>query len=424
MNHDSLSLITKTALLKFSKLSKKGKPKDSEWTVLSSVFLINEEKPSDFHIVSLATGTKCLDGDTRRRSLPGTLLHDSHAEVLARRGLIFWILGQIELESKGAKSNFISKCSDGKYEWIRKWRIGMLSTHLPCGDATIFVKPSEDGGDPSEPERKRRKLDMNSTGAKTVTCDENEEGDLNRTGAKIVTCDEAWGVDLNRTGAKIVTCDEAGEGDPGLPGLGYHRVGGLRTKPGRGERTLSLSCSDKILKWNILGIQGSLCSHLLRDSVYLDCFVIVGNTFNKSSLQRAFYHRVTMKKSDSMRVHVNEIYHVLGDFLYSKSEARATPSPDSVVWVEGGEAGLHEALTSGHKQGWSTKKLDNPKSWSSLCQRNLCRKFLTILECKLGLCYGELKASSPQHNLKKQIKFDLMKKWPMKGQSDFVINSL
>ena len=40
--------------------------------------------------------------------------------------------------------------------------------------------------------------------------------------------------------------------------------------------------------------------------------------------------------------------------------------------------GEREALTEGHKQGWSRKKLDNPKSWSMLCQRNLTKKFLEV----------------------------------------------
>lgn len=47
----------------------------------------------------------------------------------------------------------------------------MLSTHLPCGDATIFVKPSDNAEDECEPECKRQKLDMNRTGAKVVTSD-------------------------------------------------------------------------------------------------------------------------------------------------------------------------------------------------------------------------------------------------------------
>jgi hypothetical protein len=66
------------------------------------------------------------------------------------------------------------------------------------------------------------------------------------------TAGDEFGLDLNRTGAKCVAGEAA---DPQQPGTTYHRCGALRTKPGRGDRTLSLSCSDKILKWTQLGCQ-------------------------------------------------------------------------------------------------------------------------------------------------------------------------
>ena len=42
--------------------------------------------------IQSSSGTKCLSGPDRiRAKMPGVLLNDCHAEVLARRGLIFWI---------------------------------------------------------------------------------------------------------------------------------------------------------------------------------------------------------------------------------------------------------------------------------------------------------------------------------------------
>lgn len=55
----------------------------------------------------------------------------------------------------------------------------------------------------------------------------------------------------------------------------YSLYGVLRTKPGRADSppTRSMSCSDKIASWNLLGIQGALASRFLLP-VYIDTIVI------------------------------------------------------------------------------------------------------------------------------------------------------
>jgi len=65
---------------------------------------------------------------------------------------------------------------------------------------------------------------------------------------------------------------EAGQA-ASLPGACHHRVGSLSTKPGRGPAASSMSCSDKISRWNALGMQGGLLA-LLIAPVYLDAIVL------------------------------------------------------------------------------------------------------------------------------------------------------
>ena len=369
MTGDLSQLIVEKCFEKYRKLPKKGKPKDTEWTVLSCLAVVKAE--GDITVVSLATGTKCLDGVTRKNCLSGTLLHDSHAEILARRGFLLWLLHQIDL-AQSDKSQYIQKSGGGGFVLSAEYRVVMVSTCTPCGDASIFIKET------AEPHQKKPRLDLSRTGAKPV----------------------------------VTGCD------PLEPGLGYHTTGHLRTKPGRGERTLSLSCSDKILKWNLLGLQGGLLSFLLTDNIYLDSFIIADRTFSPDSMERAFYGR-----ADCREVNKPSLVQVNLQFEGSKSSARLNPSPDSVVWV-GVEGGRLEAVTEGHRQGWSAKKLDNSKSWSMLCQRNIAKAFIQLYQGKPYSTYEELKKQSRYFSAKKSLEVEILQSWPVKSVSAFSLDNL
>ena len=94
--------------------------------------------------------------------------------------------------------------------------------------------------------------------------------------------------DIHRTGAK---CVPTGSQDPLDSGERYHTIGVLRTKPGRGDRTLSMSCSDKIMKWNILGCQGALLSHFLVSPLYLSSVVFGKCPFELTAIKRGLFLR-------------------------------------------------------------------------------------------------------------------------------------
>lgn len=94
--------------------------------------------------------------------------------------------------------------------------------------------------------------------------------------------------DIHRTGAKCVPGENR---DPREPGVGYHNTGVLRVKPGRGEPTLSLSCSDKMARWSVLGFQGALLSHYLQGAIYFRAVITGKCPYSQQAMQRALCNR-------------------------------------------------------------------------------------------------------------------------------------
>lgn len=94
--------------------------------------------------------------------------------------------------------------------------------------------------------------------------------------------------DVHRTGAK---CVPGAAPDPLGAGEGYHATGVLRVKPGRGEPTLSLSCSDKLARWGVLGFQGALLCHYLQEALYFTTVVVGKCPYSQEALHRALVTR-------------------------------------------------------------------------------------------------------------------------------------
>lgn len=72
------------------------------YTIVAGIALVRD---SQVECISLGSGSKCL-AQSQLAIVNGDTLHDSHAEVLARRGVIAWLLS--EIIRMRAKSDFQS----------------------------------------------------------------------------------------------------------------------------------------------------------------------------------------------------------------------------------------------------------------------------------------------------------------------------
>ena len=212
-------------------------------------------------VVSLGSGTRSATGN--RLSLEGRVVHDSHAEVVARRGLLRWLYAELEKASSRAEGSVATLASGPKpFALLSKLDVWLYISLAPCGDAAIFSH--------SDPR------------------------------ASSIASGAAWSTPKHGV---LRTKIESGQGTLPVPAETVLTLDGLQ----RGDRLLSHSCSDKVAKWAVAGVQGALLSRLIGP-LYLSG-VVVSDLFAHGHLCRALCCR-SHRALDSAGVVVEAPYHM------------------------------------------------------------------------------------------------------------------
>ncbi|EQC27229.1 hypothetical protein SDRG_14946 [Saprolegnia diclina VS20] len=224
----------------------------NEYTVLAAIVLEND---GALEVLSVGSGTKCLGQSAL--CTDGYLIHDGHAEVMCRRAFLRYLYYELSLRQAGVANETsiftAATDDDGKLALKPGCTLHLYVSEAPCGDAALYDLKADVLDEIREAKVKRRKLND----------------------AEVTT------VPMRTTGAKVV------ESSTHSHVRGLARVKSGRTDIPESNRTVSMSCSDKICKWLCVGLQGSLLSQWFAPLYLASVVVSLDTQSDPKSFQEA-----------------------------------------------------------------------------------------------------------------------------------------
>eukprot|EP00277_Geminigera_cryophila_P006119 CAMPEP_0179415812 /NCGR_PEP_ID=MMETSP0799-20121207/6453_1 /TAXON_ID=46947 /ORGANISM="Geminigera cryophila, Strain CCMP2564" /LENGTH=533 /DNA_ID=CAMNT_0021188619 /DNA_START=325 /DNA_END=1923 /DNA_ORIENTATION=+ len=255
--------VAEMVLCKWSELSSKEQRRSLSRTVVAGIVMERERDidprgqstaaegggqnmGNEYSVIALGAGTAHRpSAEVSERPAPA--LNDCHAEILSRRAFVKFLFTELaKLQGPEEDTSIFSRapesCAETPFVLKPGIRFHLYISVAPCGDAGCCLGRK---GQDSRPLIPIASMDKHGPLLPALH-------DIH----------SHWPSQMRSAHGKLRAKLDSGESLSKL-------------SDNNGPRFVKMSCSDKILRWNVCGLQGSLLSHLL-DPVYL-CSISVGD---------------------------------------------------------------------------------------------------------------------------------------------------
>ena len=337
-----------------------------------AAFVMENTASGEYHPVAIGSGTRCITGD--QMSLEGLVVNDSHAEVVARKSLMRFLYRQLTAELRGCPDTIFTASADNPtlFRVRDNFKFHLYISTAPCGDGAQFSRSDATNQDPP------------SDGEHHPTMTSKLQGVLR-------------------------TKMEGGEGTIPIGDARPQTWDGILA----GGRLRTMSCSDKVARWNVLGLQGALLSQFM-EPVYMSSLTL-GSLHHHGHLSRAVCCRfadLSPSLPPGYRVNHAPLGRVRGGDEMKRHTEKT--SHFSLNWAADDETGeLNNGVTGKPVPAAGLPKAHYATSRSRICKLSLFAQFISLCEAAgrteiiAGKSYKAAKEMAVAYEAAKRVLYEL-----------------